>query len=156
MPSLRCLCRQRVRSDAMTGSDNRAWVIVLILLVLATATSAIKKSSRDVSPAAAADTDTAKTQSGYVAEPSWPKTLPPGRPELTGLKRRMGSTNGDVAVSSQGEIYVSVEAPQWRQSVDAWGRAVDTDPPLPSNYTDPFTGLQVYSADGTYLRNVPN
>jgi len=57
----------------------------------------------------------------YKAVPDWVK-LPEGRMQL-------GNMHGDVAVSSKGEVYVSV--------------------------MDPKAGLQVFSADGKYLRNVP-
>jgi hypothetical protein len=49
--------------------------------------------------------------------------LPQGRPQL-------GNMHGDIAVSSRGEVYVSVQ--------------------------DPDAGLQVYGPDGKFLRNVPN
>ena len=42
----------------------------------------------------------------------------------------MGNMHGDVAVSSNGEVYVSV--------------------------MDPKAGLQVYAPDGKFLRNVPD
>lgn len=42
----------------------------------------------------------------------------------------IGNAHGDVAVSQAGEVYVSVQGPQG--------------------------GVQVFAADGTYLRNVPN
>ena len=58
----------------------------------------------------------------FTAVPDWLK-LPEGRPNL-------GNMHGDVAVSSAGEVYVSVQ--------------------------DPTAGLQVYAADGKFLRNVPN
>jgi hypothetical protein len=58
----------------------------------------------------------------YQAVADWLK-LPAGRPQL-------GSMHGDIAVSSRGEVYVSVE--------------------------DPQAGLQVYGPDGAFLRNVPN
>ncbi len=51
---------------------------------------------------------------------AWP-TLPPGRTQI-------GNMHGDVAVSSAGEVYVSVQ--------------------------DPQGGLQVYADDGTYLRTI--
>src|SRR6188472_1364657 len=57
----------------------------------------------------------------YKAVDSWMK-LPEGRVKL-------GNQHGDVAVSSNGEVYVSI--------------------------MDPKAGLQVFSADGKYLRNVP-
>ena len=54
--------------------------------------------------------------------PEWLK-LPEGRPAL-------GNQHGDVAVSANGEVYVSVQ--------------------------DPQAGLQVYAPDGRFLRNVPD
>ncbi len=58
----------------------------------------------------------------YKAIPDWLK-LPEGKPQL-------GNQHGDVAVSSKGEIYVSV--------------------------MDPKAGLQVYGNDGKFIRNVPD
>jgi hypothetical protein len=58
----------------------------------------------------------------YKPVADWLK-LPEGRPQL-------GNQHGDVAVSSRGEVYVSVQ--------------------------DPQAGLQVYAPDGKFLRNVPN
>jgi hypothetical protein len=58
----------------------------------------------------------------YTAVPDWLK-LPAGKSQL-------GNQHGDVAVSSKGEIYVSV--------------------------MDPQAGVQVFAADGKFLRNVPN
>ena len=58
----------------------------------------------------------------YSAAPDWLR-LPQGRAAI-------GNMHGDVAVSSAGEVYLSVQ--------------------------DPLAGLQVYAADGTFLRNVPN
>jgi hypothetical protein len=49
--------------------------------------------------------------------------LPEGRPTL-------GNMHGDVAVSSKGEVYVSVQ--------------------------DPQAGVQVYAPDGRFLRNLPD
>lgn len=57
----------------------------------------------------------------FKAVPDWLK-LPAGRAQL-------GNQHGDVAVSSNGEVYVSI--------------------------MDPKAGVQVFSADGQYLRNVP-
>src|SRR5947207_12116686 len=57
----------------------------------------------------------------YKPVADWLK-LPPGRTNI-------GNMHGDVAVSSKGEVYVSV--------------------------MDPKAGLQVYADDGTFLRNVP-
>ena len=56
----------------------------------------------------------------YTVEPNWLK-LPEGRAQL-------GNQHGDVAVSSAGDVYVSVQ--------------------------DPAAGLQVYSPEGKFLRNV--
>ena len=70
----------------------------------------------------AAATMTADTPLTFHAAAGWP-TLPPGRDKI-------GNMHGDVAVSSAGEIYVSVQ--------------------------DPDAGLQVFGADGRFLRNVPN
>ena len=58
----------------------------------------------------------------FHAQAGWP-TLPQGR-------EKIGNMHGDVAVSSAGEVYVSVQ--------------------------DPEAGLQVFAADGRFLRNVPN
>src|SRR4051812_8870663 len=58
----------------------------------------------------------------YKAVPDW-LHLPEGRVQL-------GPQHGDVAVSSQNEVYVSI--------------------------MDPKAGVQVFSADGKFLRNVPN
>jgi len=57
----------------------------------------------------------------YKPIPDWYK-LQEGRPE-------MGNMHGDVAVASNGDVYVSV--------------------------MDPRAALQVYAADGKFLRNVP-
>ena len=45
-------------------------------------------------------------------------------------RAKIGDMHGDVAISSAGEIYLSVQ--------------------------DPLAGIQVYAADGRFLRNVPN
>jgi hypothetical protein len=58
----------------------------------------------------------------FTAVGDW-LTLPDGRPQI-------GNMHGDIAVSSRGEVYVSVE--------------------------DPQAGLQVYGDDGRFLRTVPN
>jgi hypothetical protein len=58
----------------------------------------------------------------FTAVPNWLR-LPEGRPQL-------GNQHGDIAVSSSGDVYVSVQ--------------------------DPQAGLQVYAPDGRFLRNVPN
>ena len=58
---------------------------------------------------------------GFTSVNEWLK-LPDGRPAL-------GNMHGDIAVSANGEVYVSVQ--------------------------DPQAGLQVFAPDGTFLRNVP-
>src|SRR5947207_14227059 len=58
----------------------------------------------------------------YKPVADWLK-LPEGRTNI-------GNMHGDVAVSSKGEVYVSV--------------------------MDPQAGVQVYGSDGKFLRNVPN
>jgi hypothetical protein len=63
---------------------------------------------------------TAAVEFSPVAD--WLK-LPAGRPQL-------GNMHGDVALSSKGDIYASVQ--------------------------DPDAGVQVYAPDGTFLRNLPN
>src|SRR6186713_1088659 len=69
---------------------------------------------------ALACTVTAVAGAGYSAIGDWLK-LPAGRPQL-------GNMHGDIAVSSKGEVFVSVQ--------------------------DPAAGLQVYAPEGTFLRNV--
>ena len=56
--------------------------------------------------------------------------------KLSAGRTQLGTMHGDVAVSSNGEVYVSVEAG--------------------SQGNDPLAGLQVYAADGRFVRNVPN
>ena len=58
----------------------------------------------------------------YTVVPNWAK-VPAGETQI-------GNMHGDVAVSSKGEVYVSVQG-------------------------GPKVGIQVYSAKGKYLRNVP-
>ncbi len=58
----------------------------------------------------------------WKVTPDWLK-LPEGRPAL-------GNQHGDIAISSKGEVYVSV--------------------------MDPKAGVQVYGADGKWLRNLPD
>ncbi|MBL9153655.1 MAG: hypothetical protein JNK37_14265 [Verrucomicrobiales bacterium] len=74
-------------------------------------------------------TEPAQSEPAKAAAASWkagpdPLKLPAGMPA-------MGNQHGDVAVASNGDIYVSLMAGL-------------------------RSGVQVYSADGTYLRNVPN
>jgi hypothetical protein len=104
------------------------------------------------SPIASAQSQTSHALT-YRVDPDWPK-LPPGRPEATRLQRRIGYQHGDVAASSNGDVYVSVQN-MWHITALLDGRKVDADMPLPAEYADPYAGLQVYSQDGTYLRNVP-
>lgn len=68
----------------------------------------------------------------YKPNTEWVK-LPEGRTEI-------GSMHGTVAVSSANEVYINVEGTV-RQRFAVLG---------------PNPGLQVYSPDGKYLRNVPN
>jgi hypothetical protein len=68
----------------------------------------------------------------FEADPDWLK-LPAGRTEI-------GSMHGDIAVSAAGEVYISVEGTV-KQRYAILG---------------PNPGPQVYSAEGEYLRNVPN
>jgi hypothetical protein len=68
----------------------------------------------------------------YQEDPSWLK-LPEGRTEI-------GSMHGDIGVSSAGEVYFSVEGTV-KQRFAILG---------------PNPGIQVYSLDGKYLRNVPD
>src|SRR3954470_12351729 len=68
----------------------------------------------------------------YKVDSDWLK-LPEDRTEI-------GSMHGTVAVSSANEVYINVEGTV-RQRFAVLG---------------PNPGLQVYSADGKYLRNVPN
>jgi hypothetical protein len=68
----------------------------------------------------------------YQADPAWLK-LPEGRTEI-------GSMHGDIAVSAAGEVYISVEGTV-KQRFAILG---------------PNPGLQVYSPEGKYLRNVPD
>jgi hypothetical protein len=63
----------------------------------------------------------ATVTAGYSTVADWLK-LPANRPQL-------GNMHGDIAVSSKGEVFVSVQ--------------------------DPAAGLQVYGPDGAFLRNVP-
>src|SRR5688500_7050794 len=65
---------------------------------------------------------TAAAAVDFKTVPNWLQ-LPEGRAQL-------GNMHGDVAVSSRGEVYVSVQ--------------------------DPAAGLQVFASDGRFLRNVPN
>jgi hypothetical protein len=70
----------------------------------------------------AALTATLSGAAEFTAASDWLK-LPEGRSQL-------GNMHGDIAVSSNGDVYVSVQ--------------------------DPQAGLQVYAPDGRFLRNVPD
>jgi hypothetical protein len=96
----------------------------LIAGVVATATILFSSYHRnDVSESAPLPSPAAAGVSLWTAAPD-PLKLPEGMPE-------MGNQHGDVAISSNGDIYVSL-----MQGLRS--------------------GVQVYSADGTYLRNLPN
>jgi hypothetical protein len=142
----------------MSRLTRQPWMVMLVLLLLATAASVARNVSGAASPAVTVNAANPLIETtgavNYKLDPDWPK-LPPGRPEPTGLNRRMGYMHGDVAVSSAGEVYVSVQS-MWRVNVLLNGRKVDADMGLPSEYADQYAGLQVYAPDGRYLRNVPN
>jgi hypothetical protein len=84
-----------------------------------------------LSPAAFAQTGGNTPALEYKVVPGWLK-LPEGRTDI-------GSMHGDVAVSSAGEVYISVQG-RAKQNADV----------------GPGPGLQVYAPDGKFLRNVPN
>jgi hypothetical protein len=65
------------------------------------------------------------------SDTNWVK-LPEGRAQ-------MGAMHGDLAVSSAGEVYVSVEGSVTQRFA----------------ILGPNPGLQVYAPDGRFLRNVP-
>jgi hypothetical protein len=126
---------------------KQPWVVVLVLLLLAAAVAAVTNI-----PVSAVSYETGGVN--YLVDPDWPK-LPPGRPEPLRLERRIGYMHGDVAVSSSGEVYVSVQS-MWYVNLYLNGRQVSADMGLGPEYLDPYAGLQVYADDGRYLRNVPN
>jgi hypothetical protein len=64
-----------------------------------------------------------------AAAPPLPFHAVAGWPALPAGRTRIGNMHGDVAVSSAGEVFISVQ--------------------------DPDAGLQVIAADGTFLRNLP-
>lgn len=78
----------------------------------------------------------------FKAVPDWPK-LPDGR-------ALMGNMHGDVAVAANGDVYVSV-----MDVAKAPASAAGAPPPAAASNM-PKGGVQVYAADGKYLRNVPN
>jgi hypothetical protein len=77
----------------------------------------------------------------YEVVAGWLK-IPEWRKETRGWDstNEIGSMHGDVAVSSTGDVYVSVEGTA-RQRFASNG---------------PGPGLQVYDANGKFVRNVPN
>src|ERR1700719_3179037 len=121
---------------------------LLVLLVVATAAGVVHNR-----PISAANSDVTGAVS-YKVDPDWPK-LPPGRPEPKRLQRRIGYMHGDVAVASNGEVYVSVQN-MWYVKVYLDGKEANADMGLGPEYLDPYAGLQVYAPNGSYLRNVPN
>ena len=86
----------------MTRFAKQPWKILLVFMVVAAALSVVRNAplaaSRGTTADAPADATEGTGALQYKADPAWPKTLPPGRPETSGLNRQMGSTNGDVAV----------------------------------------------------------
>ena len=129
-----------------------SWAVLFAVLSLSS--TGLRNNVLSGTTLANATTDSTTSQALiYKVDPDWPH-LPPGRPEATRLQRRIGYQHGDVAVSSSGDVYVSVQN-MWHVSVLLDGRKVDADMPLPTEYADPYAGLQVYAPDGTYLRNVP-
>jgi hypothetical protein len=78
------------------------------------------------------DSVTLAASVNYQADPDWLK-LPEGRTEI-------GSMHGDVGLSAAGEVYISVEGTV-KQRFAILG---------------PNPGIQVYSMEGKYLRNVPD
>jgi hypothetical protein len=123
-------------------------LVLLVLLVVATAAGVVNNR-----PISAANSDVTGAVS-YKVDPDWPK-LPPGRPEPKRLQRRIGYMHGDVAVASNGEVYLSVQN-MWYVSVLLDGKQTNADMGLGPEYLDPYAGLQVYAPDGTFLRNVAN
>ena len=126
---------------------EQSWKAVLVLLLVATAVSIIKD------PPTSVRSYDATGALSYQVDPDWP-ALPPGRPEPKRLQRRMGYMHGDVAVASNGEVYVSVQN-MWYVKVYLDGKPANADMGLGPEYLDPYAGLQVYAPDGSYLRNVP-
>jgi hypothetical protein len=134
--------------DAMPRLRSQARVTAIVVALTAwIGTLAIRASFggqtlHAAGPEAAFQSQSAAGDS-YRAVVDWLK-LPPGRPEASGLRRYVGNMHGDIAVSSQGDVYVSVQA------LDK------NNQPLPEEDADPLAGVQVYSADGRYIRNVRN
>ena len=114
------------------------WSIVVLSLVFLGG-YAIKDTSNPalVDLTVEASTEALVEQEGglaYTPDPDWVmKQFPDG----------IGHTSGNIAVSANGEVYVSV------------GVAANSDRSAPP-VMDPRVGLQVFTQDGIYLRNVPN
>src|SRR6185503_7593225 len=94
-PPLKDLCgADIIRGDMLTARLIRAFALCAALAAATTTVGA----------------------AGYTTIADWLK-LPTGRPQL-------GNMHGDIAVSSKGDVFVSVQ--------------------------DPAAGLQVYAPDGTF------
>jgi hypothetical protein len=108
----------------MLKSATLASACVVLLALLGSAAS-LKNTSIAVAAAAEPKVPT------YKAVPDWAmKDSPEG----------IGNTNGGIAVSSKGEVYIGVQPPV----VD--GKATQ----------DPRSGIRVFAPDGRFLRNMPN
>jgi hypothetical protein len=122
-----------------TIMTKRTMVLTIGLTIVVVAMLLARRSSSSVGvEAAIADATNPK----YVPVVDWLK-LPEGRPEPDGLQRHIGNMHGDIAVSSNNDVYLSVQA------LDK------NNQPLPENYHDRLAGLQVYNSEGKYLRNLP-
>ena len=88
----------------------RSLLVLAALVFLLTATYVLRSGPEAVLP----------NQLVYEAAPGW----------LLENDGPIGQTNGGIAVSANGEVYVA--------------------------HRLPMAGIAVYAADGTYLRNVPN
>jgi len=112
---------------------------LFVLAVIALAVNFAAVPSGVLAGAAGAAAETQPPQ--YKIVPNWLK-LPKGRPETAGLFRQIGNMHGDIAISANGDVYVSVQA-------------LDKDnKPLTAEFADPMVGVQVYSSDGAFLRNI--
>ena len=123
----------------MLRSTTRTSSSILVFVFVFVAVYVVKNTSRPVLPGVTVEASSqAPVENtgalGYKADPDWVmKQFPNG----------IGHTSGNIAVSSNGEVYVSV------------GVAANADRNAPP-VMDPRVGLQVYNQDGIYLRNVPN
>lgn len=110
--------------------------VVLLVLFLLRPADYVENTSGVVLPGVTAEAATGMlidkpNTLNYKAVPDWVmKKFPEG----------IGNTNGGIAVSSKGEVYVGVQ------------------PPVKNNMAtvDPRAGIQVYAPDGTWIRSVPN